>query len=214
MEQSVSDKEELAEILKLVISMIQSDGIDVSDFGLIYSDIAEETQKIREQDEKKNMPPGILKAQVLIYIINKEIEIAKLYNIPFSLISFSAVKAKLGKGAPVGTIKEQDLMDAILQRLSEVLRDADIIGQLRKNVLVALLPQTMQNEARLALRRCLKALHAEPITINGVTLSVKITGTAIGFDGEEISDVNELLKTLWARLGEMALRVKNIQQFM
>ena len=28
------------------------------------------------------------------------------------------------------------------------------------------------------------------------------------------SDVDALLKALWARLGEMALRVKNIQQFM
>ena len=214
LEQSVSEKEELAEILKVVRSKIQSDGIDENDFGLIYSEIAKETQKRREEEAKEKMPLGILKAQGLMYIIKKEIARAKRYNLPFSLISFSAVKAKLGKGAPVGTIKEQDLMDAILQRLSEVLRDSDIIGQLRKNVLVALLPQTMQNEARLALRRCLKALHAEPITINGVPLSVKITGTAIGFDGEEISDVNELLKTLWARLGEMALRVKNIQQFM
>jgi len=214
LEQSVSEKEELAEILKVVRSKIQSDGIDENDFGLIYSEIAKETQRRREQEAKKKMPPGILKAQGLMYIINKEIARAKRYDVPFSLLSFSAVKAKLESQASARSIKEQDLMDAILQRLSEVLRDSDIIGQLRKNFLVALLPQTMHKEARLALRRCLKEFHAEPITINGVLLSVKITGVAIGFDADETSDINALLKALWGRLGEMALRVKNIQQFM
>jgi GGDEF domain-containing protein len=214
LEQSVSEKEELAEILKVVRSKIQSDGIDENDFGLIYSEIAKETQRRREKDANKKMPPGILKAQGLMYVINKEIARAKRYDLPFSLLSFSAVKAKLENEAPVGTIKEQDLMDALLHRLSETLRDSDIIGQLRKNVLVALLPQTVHKEARLALRRCLKEIHAEPITINGVLLSVKITGTAIGFDADETSDTNALLKALWGQLGEMALRVKNIQQFM
>jgi GGDEF domain-containing protein len=214
LEQSVSEKEELAEILKAVRSKIQSDGIDENDFGLIYSEIAQETQRRREQEANKKMPPGTLKAQGLMYIINKEIARAKRYDLPFSLLSFSAVKAKLEKQASVGKIKEQDLMDAILQRLSQVLRDSDVIGQLRKNVLVALLPQTMHKEARLALRRCLKALHAEPITINGALINVKITGAAIGFDAEETSDINALLKALWSQLGEMALRVKNIQQFM
>jgi GGDEF domain-containing protein len=214
LEQSVSEKEELAEILKVVRSKIQSDGIDENDFGLIYSEIAQETQRRREQEANKKMPPGTLKAQGLMYIINKEIARAKRYDLPFSLLSFSAVKAKLEKQASVGKIKEQDLMDAILQRLSQVLRDSDVIGQLRKNVLVALLPQTMHKEARLALRRCLKALHAEPITINGALINVKITGAAIGFDAEETSDINALLKALWSQLGEMALRVKNIQQFM
>jgi len=214
LEQSVSEKEELAEILKVVRSKIQSDGVDENDFGLIYSEIAKETQRRREQEANKKMPPGILKPQVLMYFINKEIARAKRYEVPFSLLSFSAVKAKLEKGASVGTIKEQDLMDAILQRLSEVLRDSDVIGQLRKNVLVALLPQTVHREARLALRRCLKALHVEPITINGVLITVKITGAAIGFDADETSDINTLLKALWSQLGEMALRVKNIQQFM
>ena len=214
MEQSVSEKEELAEILKVVRSKIQSDGIDENDFGLIYSEIAKETQRRREKDSNKKMPPGILKAQGLMYVINKEIARAKRYDLPFSLLSFSAVKAKLENEAPVGTIKEQDLMDALLHRLSETLRDSDIIGQLRKNVLIALLPLTVHKEARLALRRCLKEIHAEPITINGVLLSVKITGTAIGFDADETSDTNALLKALWGQLGEMALRVKNIQQFM
>jgi len=214
LEQSVSEKEELAEILKVVRSKIQSDGIDENDFGLIYSEIAKETQRRREQEAKKKMPPGILKPQVLIYFINKEIARAKRYEVPFSLLSFSAVKAKLETKESTGRIKEQDLMDAILQRLSQVLRDSDVIGQLRKNVLVALLPQTVHREARLALRRCLKVLHAEPITINGVLLSVKITGAATGFDAEETSDINALLKALWVQLGEMALRVKNIQQFM
>ncbi len=214
LEQSVGEKEELAEILKVVRSKIQSDGIDENDFGLIYSEIAKETQRRREKDANKKMPPGILKTQGLMYVINKEIARAKRYDLPFSLLSFSAVKAKLENGAPVGTIKEQDLMDAILHRLSETLRDSDIIGQLRKNVLIALLPLTVHKEARLALRRCLKALHAEPITINGVLLSVTITGTAIGFDADETSDINALLKALWGQLGEMALRVKNIQQFM
>jgi len=214
LEQSVSEKEELAEILKVVRSKIQSDGIDENDFGLIYSEIAKETQRRKEQEANKKMPPGILKPQVLMYFINKEIARAKRYEVPFSLLSFSAVKAKLEKQASVGKIKEQDLMDVILKRLSQVLRDSDVIGQLRKNVLVALLPQTMHKEARLALRRCLKALHAEPITINGVLVTVKITGAAIGFDAEETSDINALLKALWSQLGEMALRVKNIQQFM
>ena len=129
-----------------------------------------------------------------MYVINKEIARAKRYDLPFSLLSFSAVKAKLEKQASAGIFFFKSLYSITEHCSWHMLRDSDIIGQLRKNVLVALLPQTMHKEARLALRRCLKALHAEPITINGVLLSVKITGTAIGFDSEEISDVNALLK--------------------
>ena len=214
LEQSVGENEELGEILTIVRSKVQSEEIDENDFKQIYSEINRQKQKRQEQEAKKKMPAGILKSQGLIFFIQKEILRASRYDLPFSALSFSVVKTKLKTGAPSDTIAQQDVTDAILYRLSHILREADIIGQFGKNKIVGLLPMTVQSDAKLALRRTMKLLHSDPIEVDGILLTVKIAGVSTTFDADKMLNAGAFLKIMSNDLTDMVVRVKHIQELL
>lgn len=212
LEQSVGENEELGEILTIVRSKVQSEEIDENDFKEIYSEINKQKQIKREQEAKKKMPPGVLKSQAIMFVIKKEISRASRYDLPFSALSFSVVKAKPKTGGPADAITQQAVMDAILHRLADILREADIIGQLGKNKMVGLLPMTMQSDAKLALRRTMRLLHGDPIEVDGIPLAVKIAGVSTTFDPERMTDGSAFMQAMSNELTEMVVRVKNIQE--
>jgi hypothetical protein len=212
LEQSVGENEELGEILTIVRSKVQSEEIDENDFKEIYSEINKQKQIKREQEAKKKMPSGVLKSQAIIFVIKKEISRASRYDLPFSALSFSVVKAKPKTGGPADAIAQQAVMDAILHRLADILREADIIGQLGKNKMIGLLPMTMQSDAKLALRRTMRILHSDPIEVNGIPLAVKIAGVSTTFDPERMTDGKAFIQAMSNELTEMIVRVKNIQE--
>ena len=212
LEQSVGEDEELGEILTIVRSKVQSEEIDENDFKEIYSEINKQKQIKREQEAKKKMPPGVLKSQAIIFVIKKEISRASRYDLPFSALSFSVVKAKPKTGGPADAIEQQAVMDAILHRLADILREADIIGQLGKNKMIGLLPMTMQSDAKLALRRTMRLLHSDPIEVGGIPLTVKVAGVSTTFDPERMTDGKAFIQAMSNELTEMVVRVKNIQE--
>jgi len=212
LEQSVGEDEELGEILTIVRSKVQSEEIDENDFKEIYSEINKQKQIKREQEAKKKMPPGVLKSQAIMFVIKKEISRASRYDLPFSALSFSVVKAKPNTGGPADTIAQQAVMDAILHRLADILREADIIGQLGKNKMIGLLPMTMQSDAKLALRRTMRLLHSDPIEVGGIPLTVKVAGVSTTFDPERMTDGKAFIQAMSNELTEMVVRVKNIQE--
>ncbi len=212
LEQSVGENEELGEILTIVRSKVQSEEIDENDFKEIYSEINKQKQIKREQEAKKKMPPGVLKSQDIMFVIKKEISRASRYDLPFSALSFSVVKAKPKTGDPADAITQQAVMDAILRRLADILREADIIGQLGKNKMVGLLPMTTQEDAKLALRRTVRLLHRDPIEVDGIPLTVKIVGVSTTFDAERMTDGKAFMQAMSNELTEMVIRVKNIQE--
>ena len=212
LEQSVGENEELGEILTIVRSKVKSEEIDENDFKEIYSEINKQKQIKREQEAKKKMPPGVLKSQAIVFVIKKEISRASRYDLPFSALSFSVVKAKPKTGDPADAITQQAVMDAILRRLADILREADIIGQLGKNKMVGLLPMTTQDDAKLALRRTVRLLHGDPIEVDGIPLTVKIVGVSTTFDAERMTDGKAFMQAMSNELTEMVIRVKNIQE--
>jgi hypothetical protein len=212
LEQSVGENEELGEILTIVRSKVQSEEIDENDFKEIYSEINKQKQIKREQEAKKKMPPGVLKSEAIMFVIKKEISRASRYDLPFSALSFSVVKAKPKTGGPADAITQQAVTDAILHRLADILRGADIIGQLGKNKMVGLLPMTMQSDAKLALRRTMRLLHGDPIEVDGIPLTVKIAGVSTTFDAERMTDESAFIQAMSNELTEMVVRVKNIQE--
>ena len=212
LEQSVGENEELGEILTIVRSKVKSEEIDENDFKEIYSEINKQKQIKREQEAKKKMPPGVLKSQAIVFVIKKEISRASRYDLPFSALSFSVVKAKPKTAEPADTITQQAVMDAILRRLADILREADIIGQLGKNKMIGLLPMTMQDDAKLALRRTMRLLHGDPIEVDGIPLTVKIAGVSTTFDAERMTDGKAFMQAMSNELTEMVVRVKNIQE--
>jgi hypothetical protein len=210
LERGVSENEELGQILKIIRSKVESQKIDENDFKQIYNEIIKQKQKKKSQQAKKKPPPGVLTSQNLLTIIEKEIARAKRYHTPFAALGFSLVKAKLKTQAPSVAVTHQDLKDAILLKLTESLRDADLVGQLGKTKVVALLLMTHQGAARVALRRIMKSLHLEPIEVKGALFDIKVAGVIIDVDPEQISDAKAFVEVLSRLLMDMATRIKNI----
>ena len=214
LEQSAGDNEELGEILTIVRAKVHAEEIDENDFKEIYSEINKQKKIKQEQEAKKKMPPGVLKSQAVEFVIKKEISRASRYDLPFSALSFSVVKAKSTTEGQADAITQQAVMDAILQKLAGILREADIIGQLGKNKMVGLLPMTAKSDAKLALRRTMRLLYGDPIEVDGIPLTVKIAGVSTTFDSERMKDEKAFIQAMSNDLIEMIARVKNIQELL
>jgi hypothetical protein len=214
MEQSVGDNSDLREILSAVRSKVQSERIDENDFGQIHGEVLRQIQMRRQKQRKKKTRPGLLQPRGVRYLLGKEMARAKRYNLPFSVLCLAVVGGLSHDQLPSGPTAQQDLIDAILNKLAIIIRDADVLGQLEKGRIVVLLPVTDGKHARFALLRCLKLLNSEPVLVDGISLSPKITGIAYGFDPNMKPDVDAFVKAATSELEHMISRVKNLGMFL
>ena len=90
-------------------------------------------------------------------------------------------------------------------------RDADLIGILNKKILVVLLPMTEKENAKIAMRRILGALHGAPITINDLNLELQFAGTVTSFDIDQTPDLKSFLKAIENDHDEFIIRLQNIR---
>jgi molybdenum-dependent DNA-binding transcriptional regulator ModE len=207
-EQSVSESEELGNILKVIRAKAESNQIDENNFKDIYTEITREKQKRQEQEAQRKMPPGVYKAANLIFFIRKEILRSKRYDLPFSALAFSIIKAVPVARVILEPISRQAIIDALLRELSGVLRETDIVGQLGKNQILALLPMTGARETKLALRRCMKRLYSKPINVDGTPVDFKIVGAFAFFNAMQTPDADAFLKALSQGLMDSIDRAK------
>jgi len=212
-EQSVSETEELGEILKVIRAKAKANEIDEDDFKHIYIEITREKQKRQEQEAKRKMPPGVYKAKNLVFFMRKEISRSRRYDIPFSALAFSILKAVPRVRELSDPLPFQSLGDAVLQKLADVLRETDIVGQLGKNKFAALLPVTGPRETKLALRRCMKNLNTKPVDVDGIMVDFKVAGAFAFFNPIQIPDANALLKELSQALMESIDRAKYMEVY-
>jgi hypothetical protein len=213
-EQSVGNNEELREVLHLVRSKVQSEGIDENDFGRIYSEISRQIQARRQEKAKRKTRPGLLQPRGVMFLFRKEMARARRYKLPFSVLCFAVVEAQSPNKPPPRGIAEQALVEAVLNKLAAILREADVLGQLEKGRMVALLPMTDLKQARLVLRRCLKVLRTEPVLVERISLTPKIAGIAYGFEPAMNPDVETFVQAMSKELEHMISRVKNINMFL
>ena len=214
LEQSVGDNVELREVLSVVRTKVRAEGTDENDFGQIHAEILNQIQIRRQQPPRGKTRPGLLQPRGVMYFIEKEMARAVRYNVPFSMLCFAPVGDETADLQPSGTVAQQDLIEAVLNQLAIIIRDADVLGQLEKGRMVVLLPMTGGKHARLALRRCLKLLNSKPVLVNGTFFSPKITGIACGFDPNMQPDVNAFIKAATTQLEHMIARVKNLGMFL
>jgi len=212
LEQTVADGDELGEILDVIRKKVQSKEIDKDNFAQIYAEITRE-QASRAVEMKERMPRGVIEAPILTLLIEKEITRARRYSLPFSALSFSLVKAVPKSPVPSGKISYQKFMAATFEAISKVVREADIIGELGRNRIVVLLPMTDGSNAKLALNRCLKKLHASPLNVDGTPLEIRLAGVAIAYDFIRTPDAGSFVQTLINELVQMERRIKNLQTF-
>lgn len=210
LEQSVGDSEELGTILRMVRSEAQSKGLDENDFKEIFEEISKQKENKKKRNAKKIMPGEILDSEGLTFFLEKEISRSLRYDLPFVTLSFSIVSAKPKAKAPSATITQKELTDAVLMKLAATLRGADMAALLGKNKLVALLPMTPEDEAKLALRRHLKLLNTELIEVKGIPVTVQVAGVITNFDADQTPDADAFLENLSSDLSEMVTRIKNI----
>ena len=185
LEQGVSEDEDLGEILKIIRKKVESEEIDENDFGQIYPEIVKQEQLRKSENEQKGLSAGIMRDQMLMTYVDKEIARAKRYGTTLSALGFTLVKAKAKTNSQPGQIKTQDVVDALLHKLAEIFRTPDIIGELRKNHFIVLLPMTHQGQAKVALHRAMKILHLKPIEVDGIALEIKVAGVVGDIDLKE-----------------------------
>jgi GGDEF domain-containing protein len=214
LEQSVSEHDELGEILKIVRIKVEAGEIDENDYKKIQDEIAHQKQLIKDKEANRVMPTGVIKASAMAYILEKEIARANRYDYSFSALAFSMVRIKPQAKVPAGAINNEILVEAVLALLSETFREVDIVGQLGKNTIVAVLPLITREDSKKALTRVMKVLQDEPIDVKGIPVDFKFAGIAISFDGEHTPDSKSFIRVMSGRLQDMANRLKNIQSFM
>ncbi|MEE4353395.1 MAG: hypothetical protein V2J25_11055 [Desulfatiglans sp.] len=213
LERSVSIHDELGEILQIVRSKVDSGEIDENNFKQIYSEINRQEQLKEELDSQKKLPPGLVRSQDLMFFLEKEIIRAKRYKTPFSALAFSLVRAKSKTRGVSDHVPQQVVMDEVLYKLTDIFRNADLVGQLGKNKMVAFLPMTSPSDTVLALRRAMKHLNLRPVEADGILFDVKIAGVSVDFDEKNTPDPKVFIRTLFTKLIEMAARVKHIHSF-
>jgi len=213
LERSVSENEELGEILKVVRSKVGVGEIDENDFRQIHAEILAQKQRIKDLEAGKGLPSGILKSDELVFFLEKEIARARRYNTPFAALGFSLVKAKARVKKGAETVNRQSLMDALLQKLAVIFRETDVLGQIGRRRVVALLPMTPESDGKLALRRSMKLLHLEPLDVDRIPVDIKMAGVLAKVDMEEARDAKAFVETLTAQLTDMAARIKNIHAY-
>ncbi|MHA2218002.1 MAG: hypothetical protein ACXACY_18865 [Candidatus Hodarchaeales archaeon] len=211
LEESVGEGDKLNEILKQVRTSINEGVVDENNFHQIYKEITQIKKKKQQGKEHKKLPSGILTYKNTLMFIEKEISRSKRYETPFSVITFSIVKVEPKQPIPKGTIPGHGINKSIMCELVKISRDADLIGILTKKILIVLLPMTGKEKAKIAVKRILKSLHAEPISVRGMDLKVQLAGAVTSFDNNQSPDLESFLKIAENDHNEFLIRLRNIQ---
>lgn len=211
LENNVGDDEEMGQIIKAVRKKIDRGDIEENDFSQIYAEIDLQKKRIKDSPSGKQLNADILQSEELMFILEKEVAKAKRYPISFSALAFSLVTAKPKIKTAKGVITQEAVAEAALDELAEVFRDADFLGQIGKNKMVAILPMTSAVGAKIALSRVLKVLHTEPLMVRNIPVEVRVAGIAETFNQDITPDARSFSRHLSNQLMDMVARVKSIQ---
>ena len=212
-EQGASDDGDLRETLIEIRKKVESQEIDENDFDQIYSEIVKQELSSKAKNDNNALSSGILREQLLMTFIDKEISRAKRYEMPLTALGFTLVSARGKTNSQSGSIKARDVVNSLLVELTEIFRDSDIIGELSRNQLIVLLPMTHRGKAKVALRRAMKTLHQKTIDLGGTALEVKVAGVAVDYDLKDAADASSLADHLSMQLAEMATRIGNLHPY-
>ncbi len=210
LEQSVDESDELGNILRMIRRQAESRNFDENDVKRIFEEISRHKEEKKRATENKLRLAGVLDADGLKFFLEKEIARAVRYDLPFATLSFSVVSAKSNEKPVSGEITQQGLIEAVLQRLAAELRGADVAALVDKNKLVAFLPMTPADEAKLALKRHLRLLNTQPVQINHTPVFIRVAGAITNFSPDRTPDAAKFLDVLSSDLLEMVNRIKNI----
>ena len=214
LEDSVDEGDELQKILAQIRKGIDNTGIDENNFQQIHDEILKIKNESKKEKSNKSLPEGVLNYINTLLYIEKEIFRSMRYDTPFSTITFSVLDLKPQKPVPSGSINGNDISRLIMAELIKMLRDADIVGILNKKMIVVLLPMTDQKNARIALQRIRKKLHANPMIINDIPILARFAGTVTSCDPELTPDLQAYLSAAENNHNDLVIRLRNIEDLM
>lgn len=210
LEQSVSENDELANILKLVRDEVQAKGIGENDFKTILEEITKQNEILQRRKTRKWSIKETLDANGLTFFLDKEIARSLRYDLPFAVLSFAVVSAKPKIKPPEGAITQESVIKEVLKRFLSEIRSADIAAMPEKNRIVGIFPMTTPDEAKLALKRHLRLINTIPFDINGIQAAVQVAGVATNFDTKRTPDTSAFLEIMSTDLSDMINRIKTI----
>jgi hypothetical protein len=210
LEERVKEGEELHHILRAVRSSLHERGIDENNFQQVCDEIRHLRQPQEKNKTNKPLPEGFLNYKNTRLLIKKEISRSLRYDTPFSVITFSIESITPQQPIPRGAITGHEINHFIMGELVGVLRHADLVGILTKNIIVVLLPMTEKMNAKVAMSRILKALHAQRFVIKGIPLTVKFAGAVTSFNHEQTPDFESFVSLAENEHNDFLTRLRNV----
>jgi hypothetical protein len=211
LEHSVTEDEELAEILKAVRAKVESGEIEENNFTQIDAEITRQRKRIQKEAEAVEIPEGVLDSDELMFILEKEIARVNRYHASFSALAFSFVSARPRVKALDTIVTKDAIMATALEMLINTIREVDFIGQIGKNKMVAILPMVAYPAAKSALTRVVNLFHSKPLKVHDVPVDLRVAGVVAQYDTERTPNAQAFAKQLSNQLMDMVARVKNIQ---
>lgn len=215
MEQCVGDNEQLRGFLRVIREKAAAGEIDENNFEQIFFNLMEQEKSAREQAEKRQLPPGVLKSKDLKFYLEKELFRAKRHNHFLSVLPFAILKARLQsseKNQAAKRIEKTDVLDAVYRKLVETARVSDVIGELSQEVITIILPMTDKTNARLALKRISKSLHDHVFEINDLQMKMIFAGSVAAYSPGMTPNVESFLKTISFELDHVVSRLKYVHR--
>lgn len=211
-ENSLTEDQELKQILRAVRASKENPRLDENDFQQIFERIQQVKQAGREKG--KNIHDFIFTKKVTYAMLEKEISRSDRYGTDLSGITFSI----LCPGSP-HTLEENptvtiEVIEALLSEVNQQLRSADWMGALKKDLFVAILPMTTIREAHLTARRLLKRINSKPVGASHAGLPAKIAGSVIHYDKQTMPNADAFVRCACSEHAEMIHRLLNLQEFM
>ena len=210
LEQSVGENDEFANILRMVRDEVHAKGIGENDVKAILQEITEEYERWKESKDTTLTFREALDSKGLAFFLDKEISRASRYDLPFAVVSFAVVSAKAMRKVPKKSIPLAAIAEAVMKRFASNIRGSDIAAMAGKNRIVGIFPMTTPDEARLTLKRHLRAINTRPFDINGVPVAVQVAGAVTNFDAKRTPNTSVFLQILFEELSVMIDRIKTI----
>lgn len=146
---------------------------DVTDTSIYQSKLEETTEKLREMSNQD----GLTKLYNRRYIeetISHEYERARRYGNAFSVI-LTDIDFFKKVNDNHGHLAGDEVLRVVSRRLSDALRDTDVLGRYGGEEFIIALPETDLKGAEIVAERLREAIASKPVEAEGNTLSIAIS---------------------------------------
>ncbi|MDT8383993.1 MAG: diguanylate cyclase [Gammaproteobacteria bacterium] len=147
--------------------------LDVTDTSIYQSKLQETTEKLRELSNKDGLTK-LFNRRYIEETISHEYDRARRYGNPFSVI-LTDIDFFKKVNDTYGHLAGDAVLRVVSGRLSEALRDTDVLGRYGGEEFIIALPETDIEGAVVVAERLRKAIASAPIEAEGEMLSITIS---------------------------------------